>query len=363
MTDGVQNCRERQYNDNAMAKAVVVPCKARTNPPLSHIAVGFVFMKFSDAIEKFINRSDLERAEGTVKAYEQDLKRFCVFTHNPIITEITEENVVAYFRLLIELKYKKNAFIPIQQSLINFFRYWRRKGLYVLDHELIPRTKKEFRMPDVATEEDYRKMLAAIPQDTNQAFHIRNRAMVMFLEATGCRNGEMCSLNIGDSNSSQIKKNYLDLRNQKALIETEKNRGSRPIREIYWKDSKETHEALLKWIARRSEMKKHIVFKDPDALFVGCMGWQVGKRLMNSAVCIALRKISRSAGLTYNFHPHMLRHKFGHDLNREGANAFTIAGLLGHVLVESSKIYTEMDNKERQEAYVKYKGDRHKKDQ
>lgn len=302
-------------------------------------------MRFSESIKKFIERSDLDGANGTVKAYEYDLKQFCIYVHNLPITEVKEEHVVGYMRLLTELKYQNNTLIPKRQALVNFFKYWQKKGYFVLDHDLIPKVKREFKMPDVATEEDYRKVLAAIPKNTNDAVHIRNRAILSLLEATGCRNGELCSINIDEP----------DLQNRKVLIKTEKNKGSKPFREVFWVGNDEAQEALLAWIKKRSEMQKVIVFRDPDALFVGVRGWQTGKRLTNSAICIALRKISRRAGLSYNFHPHMLRHKYGHDLNNSGANGFVISDLMGHSKVDSTRIYTVMNDQEAREAYIKYK--------
>jgi integrase/recombinase XerC len=262
-----------------------------------------------------------------------------------MITEVSESDVIAYMRMLIELNFKNNSLIPKRQAVINFFRYWRRKGYAVMDHELVPGVRREFRMPDVATEEDFRTVINSIPTGTNDALHIRNRAILLFLEATGCRNGEMCALDVDD----------LDFANRKVMISTEKNRGSKPFREVFWVGNDETQKALQNWLRKRSEMQKHIPFKDPEAMFVGGRGWQTGKRLTTGAVCIAMRKLSRRAGLPFTLHPHMLRHKFGHDLNNQGANGFTISDLMGHSAVNSTQIYTVMNNREARDAYTRYK--------
>jgi integrase/recombinase XerC len=302
-------------------------------------------MLLNEAIKKFINRSELERAEGTIKQYEQSLKRFCIYLHNPIITNISEENVVDFFKLLQLLGYRANSFIPIQQSLIKFFRYWRKKGVYVLDYELIPRSQREYKMPVVATEEDYQKVLNSIPKRNPTLLDIRNRSILTFLEATGIRNSELCDLNLKD----------LDIKNRSAIIKTKKSKGIKPFREVYWIGNNEADNSLKIWLAEREKFAARIPFKDYEAVFVGVRGWQSGKRLLNTAVDIILRKLSRQARLTHTLRPHSLRHKFGHDLNNNGANAFVIKDLLGHAMVESTKIYTIMNNDETRKAYKKFK--------
>jgi site-specific recombinase XerD len=62
------------------------------------------------------------------------------------------------------------------------------------------------------------------------------------------------------------------------------------------------------------------------------------------------------AGLPYIFNSHSLRHKFGHDLARKGANNTVISSLLGHANLQSSYRYTELFGSEIDEQYAKFLG-------
>jgi len=298
------------------------------------------FMKFNEAISHFIQWKQINSTKGTLKGYELDLRNFCLYMKNPHIEEVKLEDVTEYFNLMGQLGWKWNGFITKSMALRKFYQFYGKQGHDVLSYELIPIPRREYNPPRVATEEEYRKLLSVIPDDSNDPRHIRNLAIVNMLWDTGARVGELVSLNIEDAN----------LDGMKAVVKTEKSRGMKPFREIFW--SENTNQNLHCWIEKRDELAQRTKFRDPDALFIGACRWQLGKRLTNGAVSIFLRHYSTKAEiLTLN--AHSFRHHMGHELAKKGANNSVISNILGHSSLTSSYLYTMMNNQELEREYRK----------
>lgn len=309
-------------------------------------------MLLLELIERYKNwgglaykRTGSTKTKGCVtRGYEYDLRQFCLYLHNPNIETITEPNVTRYFNEMFEMGWSPNSLMPKSIALRNIFKYARMIGCNVIDYNLIQIIPREIKIPRVAEDWEVEKLLEQCPKDKNLQ-HIRNRCLITFLRATGCRNSEMCGIDM-----TQLMENFDEKR---VLIKTAKaQRGLKPIRELFWDD--EAHEDLKRWLEAREELTERVEFVEPDAVFVGVRNWQIGKRLTNSAVDIAFRAMSKKAGLS-TVNPHSLRHYRGHEMNETGANNSSISTILGHTNLSSSFIYTQMNNKEMENAAYKYR--------
>ncbi len=307
------------------------------------------YMLLSELIERYKNWGGLgykrgSNSTGTINGYQKDLLLFCLYMRNPHIEKIVEPQITAYFREMLSLGWSQNGLMCKSIALRNAFEYAKRIGCDVIDHDLIQIIPRDIKIPRVAEDWEIERLLEQCPVNSRRLMDIRNRALILFLRSTGCRNSEMLSINI-----EQIMEHFSENR---VLIRTAKSRGVKPVRELYW--DKECHQALLKWLEVREVMKDSIVFKDPDALFVGVRNWQTGKRLTNSAVDIAFRAMSRRAGIP-TVNPHSFRHHRGHEMNKAGANNSTISSVLGHSNMASSYIYTQMSSEELKDSANKYR--------
>jgi len=296
-------------------------------------------MQFKEAIGGFVEWKQVNASNATMKGYELDLRQFCLYMRNPSIEKIKLKDITEYFNSMAELGWKWNGFVTKSIALRKLFQFYARQGYNVLDHELIPIPKREYKQPRVATEEEYQKLLDVIP-DSNDPRHIRNLALVNMLWDTGARVGELVALDVKDINLDRMK----------GVVKTEKSRGIKPYREIFW--ARNTNDNIGRWIKKREELTERTKFKDPDAVFVGACRWQLGKRLTNSAVGICLRHYSSKADIP-TLNAHSFRHHLGHKLAKMGANNSTISNLLGHAALASSYIYTMMNDKELEEQYRK----------
>lgn len=291
-------------------------------------------MLMSEAIQEFTKWRGLKLTEKTNVRYDRVLRIFCLCMGDQHIENIKIEHIVYHLSEMQRLGWKRNGVNIAAIALRKFFEFYNLQGRPVLNEQLIPLPRKEVNIPRVASEPDYRKLLEAIPDNTNKPHYIRNRALVMMLYDTGARSGEIASLNIDD----------LDMQKRCALIRTEKSRGRRPIREIFW--TEETQRVLERWIAKRKALMSKIQFADPEALFVSiskCPGVNFrGGRLNNRSIAEVMRVYSNRAGLPTVLNAHSLRHGMGRDIVKSGGSTADVANILGHSSPDSSMIYAMM---------------------
>jgi len=303
-------------------------------------------MLLSDAINNFGNWKKMSCETSTLKGYTLILKQFALFQKNCDLENVKLDSVMEWFNLMKDLDWDHNSFITKAMAIRKFFEFYSKQGFTVIDPWLIPIPKKKYKMQRVATREEYEKIINAIPEN-NDPRHIRNRAIINLLWDTGARNGEICSINVDD----------LDLVERRAVIQTEKSRGARPVREIFW--TKETNENLKKWLAKRKHLEDVMIFKDYDALFIAVCGGGVhhnsGKRLQNKGLGEMLRRCCKRAKIE-TLNAHSFRHHMGHQIVKKGGSNSDVSNILGHSSLQSSFVYTQMTNvelKKRYELFVK----------
>lgn len=306
-----------------------------------------VKMRFSEAIKRFNNWRAYRVRATTVRGYDMVLRQFCLFIRDREIEQITVDDVVAWFNMMQQLEWDPNSFVGKAMALRKFFEFFHRLGHAVIDPWLIPVPRKQYKIPRIAEERSYRKLLAAIPEGSNDPRHIRNRAIANLLWDTGARNGEIVSLNMSD----------IDTTRMKAVVKTEKSRGWRPVRELFW--TSVTNENLKRWITKREYLKSRMTLDDPDALFVSICGGGVhnksGQRFDIKGVGEMLRRYANRAGIPY-MNAHSFRHHMGRMLAEGGANNSSISNILGHSSLQSSYPYTMLADKELEAVYRKHKG-------
>lgn len=295
-------------------------------------------MKFSEAIPKFIAWKQYDTKQGTAYTYSMTIRQFGLFMRNPDIEAVRYDDVIVYLDTMKVLGWDNNSYQSKCIALRKFFEFFKKQGMKVLDHHLIPLPDREYKFPKSVDEADYRKLLAAIPKRPQPQNH-RNRAMIMMLHDCGMRIGELVALN----------ENQVDTVEMKAVIKTEKAKHIKPIRKIMW--TEETNEVLKQWLAKKESIKS----AGERPLFVTVLSGKSGKRLDRRIIEEMLRRLSIKAKLGFNCNPHRFRHSFGRDLGKKGANNSIISTLLGHTTLESSYVYTILDDKMMEEQYTKYR--------
>lgn len=303
-------------------------------------------MKLHEAIKEFVELKKLKghRSGRTAVRYESALRIFCLCMQNPELEDIEFSQVLWYLNELEQLGWKPNGINLVGLALKKFFEFCHlRKYSVGFNESLIPLKEKTFSIPRVTGIETFKKLLAQIPADTNDAHHIRNRAILLLLWDTGVRTGELMALDISD----------LDLKSRTALIKTEKSRGRRPVRQIFW--TAETHKYILRWMEKLDELKKKFVFADNDALFVSISKTSRqplrGCRMTPRGVAEVMRVLSNQAGLPVVANAHGIRHAMGRDTVKILRSNSAVSNILGHSNIESSYVYTMLFGDELKEQW------------
>jgi len=307
-------------------------------------------MRFSEAIKLFNKYRSLEKEAGTIKGYDLDLRQFCLWLHDPLITQVTPEHVVEYVNGMKELGWSQNAIMVKCVCFTQFFKFWAKKGYPVLNYELIPHVKREYREPKVANIEHTEKLLELCDKYPDDPYFVRNKALILMYADTGARNSEITSMN--RDVDTEVCEEFQDFKQYSYIIKTKKSRGRKPFRRIFWYDR--TNEALKKWIKIRDAIAYDI---DKDALFIGITSKGVqnaGRRLKSHTIALMLRKLCRMANVPL-VNCHSQRHRFGTDLASRGASNSVVSDLMGHADLSSSFIYTHLNDEQLKKAHLKYK--------
>ena len=248
---------------------------------------------------------------------------------------VTADDVLGYIKMLEELGWNRRSLMTKTIAIKKFFGYWTEKGYPLFNIKLIPSIKIKFKLPRVASDEAIEQFLQVMPSK-NSALYKRTKALLLMLADSGARLGELADLNLKD------------LQHKCAVIRTEKARTKNPFRKIFWGDS--AQEALDDWLKARARLK----FTHPEAVFISTHQAHKGSRVTRGNLGRVFNRVCERAGIPV-LNAHSLRHRFGRELARNGANNSTISNLMGHSKIESSLIYTVMDGPEMEQAHKKYK--------
>lgn len=280
------------------------------------------------AIDEYLRWKAIRDSKEGVIATHKILRQFCIYMRNCQILDITLDDITQWLELNTVMGYQQNTRLLQASAVKKLFEYLHKVEACNINPELIQVPRKKYKMPRVLQEREYEQILSVIPVQAKDPRHIRNRAIVQLLWDTGARCGEVCSLNIQD----------IDIDKKEAIIRTEKSRGRRPFRKIFW--SKTTNETIKKWLERRNRLVKSWNDPNVEPLFFSPMR-NKKQRLKPDGVDSFLRRYSIKAGMK-KVNSHSFRHHKGRDILEKGGNGGDVMNLLGHATLASSTIYTVM---------------------
>jgi integrase/recombinase XerD len=153
------------------------------------------------------------------------------------------------------------------------------------------------------------------------------KALFEFMFSTGCRIGEVVSL----------EKNSINWSNRSVIV---RGKGDKE-REVYFNIRSDI------WLKRYI----HLWHDNDAALFVT---ERSPHRMSVAQMRFIIKRISNRAGIDKTIHPHQLRHSYATHLLNNGAPMEVIQSLLGHEKSETTRIYAQLSGKLRREFYQKY---------
>jgi integrase/recombinase XerD len=265
-----------------------------------------------------------KRIEGfspqTLKAYKLQSALLIRFLKDVQLDTITTDQLKAYLAKSSE-NLKPASLAHRIRFMKSLFRWSHEEGYIPLNPAAkIKEPKTGKRIPEFLTEMEIEHLreTCCTPME---------KALFEFMFSTGCRIGEIVSLDRGRINWS----------NRSAII---RGKGDKK-REVYFNIRCEIW--LKRYLDNREDRDTAIFVteRDPHRMSIAQMRY-------------IIKRISNRASINKDIHPHQLRHSYATHLLNNGAPLDVIQSLLGHEKSETTRIYAQLSGCIRQQLYMKY---------
>jgi len=256
-------------------------------------------------------------SEATIRSYRRDLSAWSAFLAEQNMTDADAGQTEARtFMARMSSRHMASATVNRRLSALKGYYEWRRRRIPgSLNPFLSSRTvKKGRRLPGYLTHEEIEVFLDSTGKDFTG---LRDKVLFELLYSTGCRVGEICSLNVSDILRRQVRVRGKGNKERMVFI------GSR------------ASEALDDYLPLRMEHAAD----DADSRQALILDLR-GKRLTSRGVYYLIRRYAALTGMAKKVTPHTFRHSFATHVLDEGADIRTVQELLGHASLSTTQIYT-----------------------
>lgn len=188
----------------------------------------------------------------------------------------------------------------------------------------VPLPKRVRPLPKFLTESEMAELMS-FTAGFDEAWRLRDRALVELIYSSGLRRSEAVGLNCGD----------LDFLSGTARV--------------FGKGSKERvvpvgGQALK---AVREYLQSRPRREDADPLFVNARGG----RLSDAGIAFVLARWVKRSALTKKVTPHVLRHSFATHLLNRGCDIRAVQEMLGHASLQTTQVYTHVSLERMKQVY------------
>lgn len=297
---------------------------------------------FGTLREQFLVHIGIERglAKATVSAYESDLNKYVAWLQTHGITkpdDIAKQDVEDYIAALDADGESARSKARRLASIHEFHRFALAQHAVSADVAASVKAPKGASvLPDVLSVDEVSRLLdaAAVGGSTDPVV-LRDKALLEFMYATGCRVSEAVGTNLDDIDLEEKVVRLMGKGSKQRLVPL----GS------YARNS-----VVVYLNAGRGELERRSTAKVPErrALFLN----KRGKCISRQSVWEIVKTAGERAGITKPLHPHTLRHSFATHLIQGGADVRTVQELLGHASVTTTQIYTHVSPEALIETYL-----------
>lgn len=285
-------------------------------------------------IEEYLEHLRLERnlSVHTLRAYRGDLERFTVFLVDYLgkaaadleFGDVDTRAVRAFLASMTRQKLARSSQGRALSAVRSFFGHVCRQGAHDVNPAAAVRTpKQEKRLPRHLRPGEIENLIEA-PQlgpEGDDAWSLRDRALLELLYATGLRVGELVSLDWED----------LDLGAQVVRV---LGKGGKERMVPF---GREAAKALRAWWKEWHGVCAPTLEEEP--VFLGKRGARLSDRIVRRLI----DHHAAAAGVPQGVHPHTLRHTFATHLLEAGADLRAIQELLGHSSLATTQRYTHVE--------------------
>lgn len=283
---------------------------------------------------------DLGYSEYTISSYFSDLRLFLVYLYEKKsdivgLDTVSKRDVAGFLRR----QHKNAAKSSRNRRLMTLRTFYKSlvkaEFLRVNPAQEVDMSKQEKgRLPTYLNQDELERFFDSIPKGD---YYIRNKCMLMLMGLAGLRVVEIHNLNLTD------------------LIRDEKEPGM----EVLGKGNKTRYiplplplyELLLEYEKMYRPLPKPT---HANAFFISKKGNRISRRRIQEVTEEAFAQLKKQPNYAYleqkKLSAHKLRHTFGTDMVREGVDLVTIQQLMGHTNLNTTQIYTHVNNEQKQKA-------------
>ena len=283
---------------------------------------------FSVAVERFIQYVELElgRSANTAKAYRKDLQGLVHFVTDRGCNKPADVGIVELRGWLAAGRDAElsSATLARRATSIRLFFAWAFNN-QLIDADpasalVIPKVSK--RLPHVLQQDQATTVMdrMAVIADDDDPVHIRDRAMMELLYATGIRVGELVGLDIHDVDQSRRTLRVLGKGGKERVV---------PYGAL-------AQDALVRYLESGRPSLANAA--SGAAVFLGARGKRIDQRVVRAMLQSVLSGLEDMPELS----PHGLRHSAATHLLEGGADIRTVQELLGHASLSTTQLYTHV---------------------
>ena len=282
----------------------------------------------TELLEAFEHHLSVEkgRSAHTVRAYLGDLRALDAFLAEREVARL-DEVVLAHLRAWLgSLGAQGAARSSVSRRAATartFFAWTRRTGRTAKDPAVrLVAPGRDSSLPGVlrAPQAEQLMDLAAVAADDDDPLHLRDRAALELLYASGMRVGELTGLDVDDVDLSAGTARVLGKGDKERIV---------PF-------GAPAAEAVEHWL--RSGRPRLVTPGSGPALFLGRRGRRVDQRQVRAALHRLLEHLPDTASMG----PHGLRHSAATHLLEGGADLRAVQEILGHSSLATTQIYTHV---------------------
>ena len=272
-----------------------------------------------DMLESYLAALKVQgRSKLTIDRYAYNIRRMMEAVKVPT-RRITVYHLRQYLAAEKERGVADSTLEGLRQVLSAYFNWLQRESLIErnpvsnLGTIKVPKKQKK-----IYSEVDIAKLNGACKC-------VRDRAIISFLAATGCRISEATGLN----------RDSVDLTKLECVVRGKGNKERRVYLDAV------TGMLIGEYLKTRKD--------DNSALFVGLRG----ERLRPNGVRYMMTELAKRAGVDH-VHPHKFRRTLATELARHGMPIQEVAAVLGHEKIDTTMRYVVLDKKKNKNAYRRY---------
>ena len=235
--------------------------------------------------------------------------------------EVKLEDLRGFLYWINDLGMSTRTQARVISGLKAFFRYLLIEDRITEDPTALlesPRIGRK--LPDVLSEKEIDKMIAAI--DLSKPEGHRNRAMLEVMYSCGLRVSELTGLHLTDMYLSKGFIRVIGKGDKERLVPI----GKRAVKEIE------------NYLPDRNHLAN--INKDSeDILFLN----RRGRQLTRVMIFTIVKELKEKAGIKKHVSPHTFRHSFATHLVEGGADLRAVQEMLGHESILTTEIYTHLN--------------------